>query len=202
MRALRRTRTHADARLPARSDATCDLLSIRMFSDIVHLQTLSSCVGNCSDGLPVQFGIASFNDADASKAWLSDSNNGGAVDLTGSDQVCTCSSSLIVPRTRQTCQIDVTPALRLGAPGPFLQHPPRDLTPPCPTHLACVCAQGAYSDSAINTYWSDTTNMDNLRGADITGDIAGTIETISDNVDHTASDNAQITLTNNAQPPP
>merc|ERR1712216_121204 len=61
---------------------------------------------------------------------------------------------------------------------------------------------GRYSDSAINTYWSDTTNMDNLRGADITGDIAGTIETISDNVDHTASDNAQITLTNNAQPPP
>merc|ERR1712216_485347 len=89
----------------------------KMFSDIVHLQTLSSCVGNCSDGLPVQFGIASFNDADASKAWLSDSNNGAAVDLTGSDQ-------------------------------------------------------GAYSDSAINTYWSDTTNMDNLRGADITGDIA------------------------------
>ena len=44
--------------------------------------------------------------------------------------------------------------------------------------------------------------MDNLRGADITGDIAGTIETISANVDHTASDNAQITLTNNAQPPP
>merc|ERR1712216_503071 len=98
-----------------------------------------------SDGLPVQFGIASFNDADASKAWLSDSNNGGAVDLTGSDQ-------------------------------------------------------GAYSDSAINTYWSDTTNMDNLRGADITGDIAGTIETISANVDHTASDNAQIALTNNAPP--
>merc|ERR1712216_727900 len=93
-----RTPAHADARLPARSDATCDLLSIRMFSDIVHLQTLSSCVGNCSDGLPVQFGIATFNDADASKAWLSDSNNGGAVDLTGSDQ-------------------------------------------------------GAYSDSAINTYW-------------------------------------------------
>merc|ERR1711906_36455 len=72
----------------------------KMFSDIVHLQTLSSCVGNCSDGLPVQFGIATFNDADASKAWLSDSNNGGAVDLTGSDQ-------------------------------------------------------GAYSDSAINTYWCD-----------------------------------------------
>merc|ERR1712070_693381 len=71
-----------------------------------------------------------------SKAWLSDSNNGGAVDLTGSDQ-------------------------------------------------------GAYPDSAINTYWSDTTNMDNLRGADITGDIAGTIETISANVDHTDSDNAQ-----------
>ena len=51
-------------------------------------------------GLPVQFGIASIDDSDSAKAWLSDSNNGGAVDLTGSDHVCTC-SSLIVPRTRQ-----------------------------------------------------------------------------------------------------
>merc|ERR1712167_137977 len=58
----------------------------KMFSDIVHLQTLSSCIGNCDSGLPVQFGIASIDDADSSKAWLSDSNNGGAVDLTGSDQ--------------------------------------------------------------------------------------------------------------------
>merc|ERR1711990_754308 len=81
-----RTAAHADARLPARSDATCDLLSIRMFSDIVHLQTLSSCIGNCDSGLPVQFGIASIDDSGSSKDWLSDSNNGGAVDLTGSDQ--------------------------------------------------------------------------------------------------------------------
>ena len=72
-----------------------------MFSDIVHLQALSSsCIGNCDSGLPVQFGIASIDSSDSAKAWLSDSNNGGAVDLTGSDQVCTC-SSLIVPRTRQ-----------------------------------------------------------------------------------------------------
>merc|ERR1711939_202057 len=42
----------------------------KMFSDIVHLQTLSSCIGNC----------------DSAEAWLSDSNNGGAADLTGSDQ--------------------------------------------------------------------------------------------------------------------
>merc|ERR1711939_1009429 len=58
----------------------------KMFSDIVHLQTLSSCIGNCDSGLPVQFGIASIDDSDSAKAWLSDSNNGGAVDLTGSDQ--------------------------------------------------------------------------------------------------------------------
>ena len=95
----------------------------------------------------------------------------------------------------------MTPALRLGAPGPFLQHPPRDLTPPCPTHLACVCAQGAYSSAAINTYWADTTAMDNLRGADITADVAGTTETISANVAHTASGNDVIDLVNNAQPP-
>merc|ERR1719310_2343134 len=57
-----------------------------MFSDIVHLQALSSCIGNCDSGLPVQFGIASIDDSDSAKAWLSDSNNGGAVDLTGSDQ--------------------------------------------------------------------------------------------------------------------
>merc|ERR1712216_504441 len=117
----------------------------KMFSDIVHLQALS-CVGNCDSGLPLQFGIASFNDADASKAWLTDSNNGGAVDLTGSNQ-------------------------------------------------------GAFGPSAINTYWSDTTNMDNLRGADITSDVAGTVEVISGNVDHTPSDNAAIDLVNNAQPP-
>ena len=85
-----RTAAHADARLPARSDATCDLLSTRMFSDIVHLEKLSSCIGNCGIGTPLQFGIASIDDSDVSKAWLSDSNNGGAVDLTGSDQVCTC----------------------------------------------------------------------------------------------------------------
>ena len=70
-----------------------------MFADIVHLQALSSCTGNCDSGTATQFGIASIDGADSSKAWLSDSNNGGAVDLTGSDQVCTC-SSLIVPRTR------------------------------------------------------------------------------------------------------
>ena len=199
MRALRRTRTHADARLPARSDATCDLLSIRMFSDIVHLQTLSSCIGNCDSGLPVQFGIASIDDSDSAKAWLSDSNNGGAVDLTGSDQVCTCSSSLIVPRTRQTCQIDVTPALRLGAPGPFLQHPPRDLKPPCPTHLACDCVQGTYGPSAINAYWPDTTAMDDIRGA--TEGVAGDTEAISGNVAHTDSNNAETAIENNAESP-
>jgi len=50
--------------------------------------------------------------------------------------------------------------------------------------------QGAYNSYvAIHTYWSDTTNMDNIRGADITdGTIAGSIESISANVTHTASD--------------
>ena len=149
-------------------------------------------------GLPVQFGIASIDDSDSAKAWLSDSNNGGDVDLTGSDQVRTC-SSLIEPRTRQTRQIDVTPALRLGAPGPFLQHPPRDLKPPCPTHLACDCVQGTFGPSAINAYWPDTTAMDDLRAA--AAGVAGTEETISDNVAHTDSNNAETTITDNADVP-
>ena len=38
------------------------------------------------------------------------------------------------------------------------------------------------SGSAINNFWSDTTTMDNLRGADITdGTVAGSIETIGSN---------------------
>jgi len=50
--------------------------------------------------------------------------------------------------------------------------------------------QGMYNSyAAIHTYWADTTKMDNLRGADITAStIAGSIETISDNVRHTNSD--------------
>jgi len=50
-------------------------------------------------------------------------------------------------------------------------------------------AQGAYNSYVgIHTYWADTTAMDNIRGADITdGTIAGSTETISDNVTHTAS---------------
>ena len=49
--------------------------------------------------------------------------------------------------------------------------------------------QGAYNSYvAIHTYWSDTANMDNIRGADITdGSVAGSTETISDNVCHTDS---------------
>ena len=36
--------------------------------------------------------------------------------------------------------------------------------------------------SAINNFWSDTTAMDNLRGADITDDtVAGSLETIGAN---------------------
>ena len=42
--------------------------------------------------------------------------------------------------------------------------------------------------SAINNFWSDTTAMDNLRAADITdSSVAGSTETISSNVVHTAS---------------
>ena len=43
--------------------------------------------------------------------------------------------------------------------------------------------QGMFSSgSAINNFWSDTTTMDNLRGADITdGTVAGSIETIGSN---------------------
>merc|ERR1712216_343436 len=60
--------------------------------------------------------------------------------------------------------------------------------------------QGMFNSyAAISTYWTDTTNMDNLRGADITDhSVAGSIETIGANNDasrtnadhavHTASD--------------
>merc|ERR1711939_517852 len=49
--------------------------------------------------------------------------------------------------------------------------------------------QGAYNSySSVHTYWADTTNMDNIRSADITdGTIAGSTETISGNVTHTDS---------------
>jgi hypothetical protein len=49
--------------------------------------------------------------------------------------------------------------------------------------------QGMYNSyAAISAYWSDTTAMDNLRAADITATtVAGSVETISANVDHTAS---------------
>ena len=49
--------------------------------------------------------------------------------------------------------------------------------------------QGAYNSYvAVHTFWADTTNMDNIRGADITdGSVAGSTETISDNVCHTDS---------------
>jgi len=49
--------------------------------------------------------------------------------------------------------------------------------------------QGAYNSYVgIHTYWADTTDMDNIRGADITdGTIAGSTETISKNVTHTDS---------------
>ena len=37
--------------------------------------------------------------------------------------------------------------------------------------------QGMFNNySAIHTTWADTTAMDNLRGADITSDVAGTLE--------------------------
>ncbi|EKX39846.1 hypothetical protein GUITHDRAFT_114096 [Guillardia theta CCMP2712] len=56
--------------------------------------------------------------------------------------------------------------------------------------------QGMYNNYAsINTYWADTTGMDNLRGADITDhSIAGSAETIgtsftSGHTVHTASGN-------------
>ena len=50
-------------------------------------------------------------------------------------------------------------------------------------------SQGAYNSySSVHTYWADTTNMDNIRSADITdGTIAGSTETISGNVTHTDS---------------
>ena len=50
--------------------------------------------------------------------------------------------------------------------------------------------QGMFtSGSAINNYWSDTTDMDNLRAADITDtSIAGSTESI---VDNTAANNVR-----------
>eukprot|EP00960_Hanusia_phi_P049852 759825-Hanusia_phi.AAC.4 len=49
--------------------------------------------------------------------------------------------------------------------------------------------QGAYNNYvAVDTFWADTTNMDNIRGADITDHtVAGSTETISGNVTHTNS---------------
>ncbi|EKX44928.1 hypothetical protein GUITHDRAFT_109344 [Guillardia theta CCMP2712] len=49
--------------------------------------------------------------------------------------------------------------------------------------------QGAYNNYvAINTFWEDTTNLDNIRGADITDhSVAGSTETISSHVTHTDS---------------
>jgi len=46
----------------------------------------------------------------------------------------------------------------------------------------CVAStkQGAYNSyTAVKASWADTTNMDNIRGADITAStVAGSIETI------------------------
>lgn len=49
--------------------------------------------------------------------------------------------------------------------------------------------QGMFNSyAAISAYWADTTNMDNIRGADITSDtVAGSQEAIGPNVVHTAS---------------
>ena len=49
--------------------------------------------------------------------------------------------------------------------------------------------EGMYNNYAsVSTYWSDTTVMDNLRGADATGVATpGAQETFSSNTTHTAS---------------
>merc|ERR1712166_173080 len=51
------------------------------------------------------------------------------------------------------------------------------------TYDMATSNQGMFSSgSAINNYWSDTTAMDNLRGADITSSsVAGSIEAIGGN---------------------
>ena len=50
-------------------------------------------------------------------------------------------------------------------------------------HFMVGSSHGMYSNySSINAFWKDTTNMDNLRGADITASsVAGSTETIASN---------------------
>ena len=107
-----------------------------MFHDILHLQQLSSCVGDnsCGIGSPVLFGATAITDTNVAEAWLGDDKTGGLSNMATSNQ-------------------------------------------------------GMYNSyAAISAYWSDTTAMDNLRAADITSStVAGSTETISSNVDHTAS---------------
>jgi len=107
-----------------------------MFHDVLHLQSLSSCVGSnsCGIGSPVLFGATAVTSTNVAESWLADDKTGGLANMATSNQ-------------------------------------------------------GMYNSyAAISAYWSDTTAMDNLRAADITASsVAGSIETISGNVDHTAS---------------
>ncbi|EKX48182.1 hypothetical protein GUITHDRAFT_106261 [Guillardia theta CCMP2712] len=113
-----------------------------MFHDIVHFQSLSSCVGSASCGVGtsydtdgIYFGATNISSANVAESWLADSESAVTFSMSGSNQ-------------------------------------------------------GAYNNyAAINTFWSDTTAMDNLRGADITDhSIAGSFETIGAN---TAANNVR-----------
>ena len=59
-----------------------------MFHDILHLQQLSSCVGDnsCGIGSPVLFGATAITDTNVAEAWLGDDKTGGLSNMATSDQ--------------------------------------------------------------------------------------------------------------------
>ena len=119
---------------------------------------------------------------------LADSDNGAtALDMTGSDQVIYPAPNALslIRNMNVTLSSHEIPTPLCWHSAALFAFGSSINQARCFIHL-----QGAYNSYvAIHTYWSDTTNMDNIRGADITdGTIAGSIESISANVTHTASD--------------
>ena len=120
-----------------------------MFEHIHHFQQLSSCVGSNSCG-------AYFNTApsDTNGLWF------GATHLQGGYN---------------------TPLENKTLAGKFWLNDSNSTTVwGTDQYNMAGSNQGMFSSfSSINTFWSDTTNMDNLRGADITASsVAGSTETI------------------------
>ena len=68
-----------------------------MFHDVLHLQQLSSCVGDnsCGIGSPVLFGATAITDTNVAEAWLGDDKTGGLSNMATSNQGMFTSGSAI-----------------------------------------------------------------------------------------------------------